>query len=115
MIAAVSGDHGLRDRAHQPDRRTRAAERLDLVVAVQIFTDAVADRLRRIAEDRVEHVEIVCDQRLLIAVERRPHFGHDLRQVDLHLKLLMWSRSPPRKPGPSSWPWMTAFAGMSGG
>jgi hypothetical protein len=86
-VAAEGGDHGLRQAAHQPGRRPRGAERRDLAVAVQDFRRAVAHGARIVAENFVEHRNVVADQRLLVAIERGRHLGHDLRQVDVHASL----------------------------
>src|SRR6476619_5692219 len=45
-VAAVGGDDRFRNRAREPDRRARGAERGDLVMAVKDFGDAVADGAR---------------------------------------------------------------------
>src|SRR5687767_4457590 len=61
-VAAVGRDHGLRDRTHETDRRARGAKAGNLLVAVKVLSNAVADRLRRIAEDRIQSRDVIGDE-----------------------------------------------------
>ena len=58
-IAAVGGHHRLLQLARQSGRRARRAERGDLVVAVEVLGDAIADGRRRIEEQPVERGDVV--------------------------------------------------------
>src|SRR5882672_8253165 len=66
-VAAVGGDHRLRQHARQSDRRAPRAEGFDLRVAVEIFSAAVPDRARVVAEYGVEYRYVVRDERPLVA------------------------------------------------
>ena len=83
-IAAIGGDHRLRGLAPQPDRRTRGTKRHDLVIAIEIFADAVAQRALVGAKQLIEHGDVVGHQRRLIALELRGHFGEHVGQIDFH-------------------------------
>src|SRR5689334_18967455 len=66
VVAAVGADDCLRQRAREPDRRTRGAERRDLRVAVEILGAAVADGARVLAEYLVQRGNVVRHQSLLV-------------------------------------------------
>src|ERR1700757_481449 len=68
-VTAISGDDGAQHLAGQPLRRPRRSKGLDLAVAVEVFGGAVAQRVRTVPEQLVEHVDLVVDQRVFIAVE----------------------------------------------
>src|SRR5689334_18629119 len=48
-------------------RRARLAMRMDLGEAVAVIGEGVAHRMRAVPERRIEHHDVVVDQRLLIA------------------------------------------------
>ncbi len=54
---------------------------VDLAEAVAVLVERVADGVRAVPEGRVEHVDVLVDQGLLVALEQRAHLGHDLRQI----------------------------------
>ena len=91
-VAAIGRDRGPRGLAHQPGRRARGAERRDLVVAVEIFADAIAQRARILAEQLIEHGDVIRHQRLLVTLELRRNLGQHVRQVDLHRSNSPWRR-----------------------
>src|SRR5262249_46693120 len=62
------------------------AEGGDLVVAVELLADAVAQRVRALPEQLVERGDVVAVERLLVALEGRRHFGDHRRDVDLHFR-----------------------------
>src|SRR5579883_444332 len=84
-IAAIGRDRCPVELARQAGRRAGGAERLDCLVPVEILGGAVADRLRRIAEERVERGDIVRHQGALVSGEGRFDFGEDRRIVDDHV------------------------------
>ena len=83
-VAAVGGDDGPRDRPRQADRRTGAAERCDLVVAVEVLTAAIANGAGIVVEHCIERGNVVVAERLLVALECSGDLGDDVGQVDLH-------------------------------
>ena len=83
-VAAIGRDHGLCGLAHQACRRARRAKRLDRVVAVEVFADAVAQRAQIVAKQFVERGDVIAHQRRLIARERVGHFGEHIGQIDIH-------------------------------
>ena len=87
-VAAIGGDHGSLDPAHQVDRRAGAAKGADRVHAVQVLGDAVADGAPIVAEQRLEHGDVVRDERRFVGGERRLDFRDHLGNVDLHTPLL---------------------------
>src|SRR5688572_24118970 len=62
-------------------RRPRHPMRVDLREAVAVLVERVAHGVRALPERRVEHVDVLVDQRLLVALEDLPHLGHDLGPV----------------------------------
>jgi len=83
-VAAIGRDYGLVGRAPQTDRRARRAKHHDLIIAIEIFTDAVAQRAGIVAEQFVEHGDVVRHQRRFIARERRGHLSQHIGEIDLH-------------------------------
>jgi len=59
VVAPVGADYSLGQRAGQTDRRSRRAERCDLVVAVKDLRAAVADGTRILAEKLIEGGNVV--------------------------------------------------------
>ena len=80
-IAAECRDDGIAD---DPSARRdpRAAKGGDLLVSIERLGEPEAQGVGRVAEQLVEHRDIVAVERLLIAHERRCHLADDLRQVD---------------------------------
>src|ERR1700689_5060884 len=91
VIAAVGADDGLRQGARQACRRARSAECRDLGVTIKILAAAIADGARIVAKNRIQRGDVVRHQGLLVAREFGRNFGNDLRQVDLHGRLLCWA------------------------
>src|SRR5581483_828139 len=87
-LAAVCRDDGTRELAAERDRRSCRAKRSDFRMAIENLICPVADRARIVAKQLVEHRYIVRHERLLVAVERRPHLRDDIRQVNFHCVLL---------------------------
>src|SRR4029453_11014307 len=56
----------------------------DRVVAVEVFTNAIAQRAGIVAEQLVEHGHVVRHQRLFIARELRGDFGQHVGKIDFH-------------------------------
>ncbi|KAG1390054.1 hypothetical protein G6F59_015327 [Rhizopus arrhizus] len=83
-VGAVGGDGRAPHAAGEALRRAPGAECADRVVAVQVFACAVAQGVRAIPEQGVQHVHLVVDEGGLVALERRCHFRHDVGQVDFH-------------------------------
>src|SRR5262245_13662434 len=48
---------------------------------VAVRLQRVADGVRAVPERRVQHLDVVVDQRLLVALEQRAHLRHDLGDV----------------------------------
>src|SRR5437867_993897 len=83
-VAAIGRDHGLVGPAAEPDRRARRAERHDLLVAVEIFPNAIAQRAGIVAKEFVEHHYVIRHQRLFIARELRGGLGKHIRKINFH-------------------------------
>src|SRR5882724_1236808 len=66
-------------------RRARNAVGVDFLEAVAVLVERVADRERAVPERRVEHVDVLVDQRLLVALEQRADFGHDFGDIGRHV------------------------------
>src|SRR4030095_14572737 len=60
------------------------AEGGDLVVAVKLLADAVAQGVRALPEQLVEDFDVVAVQGLLVTLEGGGDLGHDLGDVDVH-------------------------------
>jgi len=84
-ITPKGRDHGLRQRAHEADRRPRRAEGLDFLIAIEILSSAIADCARVIAEHLVESGNIVRNDRSLITIESFPYLRNNFGNIDLHL------------------------------
>src|SRR5262249_6197951 len=54
---------------------------MDLVEAVAVLMHGVADGVLTLPEGGVEHRDVLVDQGLLVALEQRPDFRHDLGNV----------------------------------
>src|SRR5207247_7278553 len=65
--------------------RARDAEGVDRVEAVAVLGHRVADRVRAVPERRVEHVDVLVDERLLVALEQRADLGHHLGHIGRHV------------------------------
>ena len=63
---------------------------VDLVKAVAVLVHGVADGVRALPESRVEDVDVLVDQRLLVALEERADLVDDLGDVgcQVHRSLL---------------------------
>ena len=84
-VAAVGDDPDLQQVAVEHETGIAAgAEGGDLVVAVELLADAVAQGVRALPEQLVEHGDVVAVQRLLVALEGGGHLGHDFGDVDFH-------------------------------
>src|SRR5436190_17650448 len=84
-IVAVGDDPELEQIAvHHEAGIAAGPEGGDLVVAVELLADAVAQRVRAVPEQLVEGRDVVGVERLLIAIEGRRHLGDDRRDVDFH-------------------------------
>src|SRR5688572_21824608 len=59
----------------------RHAVRVDLGEAVAVLVERIADRMRAVPERGVEHLHVLVDQRLLVALEDLTDLGHDLGPV----------------------------------
>ena len=53
-------------------------------MAIEVFADAVAQCALVIAEEFVEYLNIVRDQRLLVTRELRGHLGQHVGKIDFH-------------------------------
>src|SRR5262249_25426936 len=65
------------------------AESFDFIIAEQVLGASEPDRAWIIVEHRVERRDFVCDQRALISLESRPHFGDYVREINLHVGMLL--------------------------
>ena len=83
-VASVGRNAGARGRAHQADRRTRAAKRRDLVVAIEVLGSSVANDALARQKKRIQCRHIVGDQRALVVREGGVDLGRDLRIIDRH-------------------------------
>src|SRR5690242_15379982 len=77
-------DHGARDAPRQSNRQTRGAESGYLLAAVQVFSDAIADRVLSAPEQFLQRGNIIGHQRSLIARKCCFDFGTHVRQIDFH-------------------------------
>src|SRR5262245_9774640 len=66
-------------------RRARHAVRVDLREAIAVLVERVADGVRAVPERRIQHLDVLVDQCLLVTLEQRAHFRHDLGDVDGHV------------------------------
>ncbi len=86
-LAAICGDDGPGRCAPKRDRRAGGAKRLDLRIAVENFACAITDRAPIVAKQLIQRIDVVRHQRLLVAIERGPDFGHDVGKIDFHCHL----------------------------
>src|SRR5438445_3611338 len=73
-VAPERGDHAPEQFARESLRRPRRTEGADRLVAIQVLGHAVAQRVRTVPEQFVEHGDVVGDERLLVTLELRRDF-----------------------------------------
>src|SRR5262245_64046819 len=78
---------------------------VDLVEAVAVLGERVADGVRAVPERRVQHIDVLVDQRLLVALEQRAHLRHDLGDVDGHVHHRAASSALATATSAASLPW----------
>ena len=54
---------------------------MDAVETVAVLGVGEADGVRAVPEGAIEHLDVLVDQRLLVALEQSAHLGHDLGNV----------------------------------
>ena len=64
--------------------RPSGAESRDLGIAVEVLATAIADRPRIIVEKTVEHIDVVGNERRLVALEGGEHLCDNVRKVNVH-------------------------------
>src|SRR5437899_1460647 len=86
-------------------RRARHAVRVDLRKAIAMLVERVANGVRAVPERRVQHLDVLVDQRLLVALEQRAHLRHDLGDVDGHVHYRAASSALATATSAASLPW----------
>src|SRR5262245_5920258 len=77
-VTAVGGDQRPATSAVEPDWGAPGTKCGDLLVAVKVLPDAIADGALVLVEQGIERVHVVGDERLLVALKRLAHLGNDL-------------------------------------
>src|SRR6516162_2650543 len=83
-IAPISGDNCARKNACKPNRRTRFTKRRNFGMAIKVFSRAIADCTRVVAENFVKGDDVICSQRSFISRECDLPLRDVFRQINLY-------------------------------
>ena len=83
-VSAVGHDSRALQPALEARRRARRAKRLDRLVAVEVFSRAIADCVFALQKELIERLDVIVDERALVVGESGFDFGFRFRIVDRH-------------------------------
>ena len=83
-VAPVGRNDGFRQIPHQAHGTSSRAESGNRVVAIEIFTDPVAERPGIFAKQQIQSRHVIGRQRLFVSREGLADFRNDIRQIDFY-------------------------------
>src|SRR5207302_2517797 len=115
---AAGQAEGFGDEPPPPGARAPAAPHRvegDLRKAIAVLVECVANGVRAVPQRRVQHLDVLVDQRLLVALEQRAHLRHDLGDVDGHVHYRAASSALATATSAASLPWPPTIDNPTGG